>query len=59
MNIMPSKFCLHLPIFSMAQQPLWGQEILVIEASLSHSHMPHSVRLLWPSDQPLADNTQH
>ena len=36
----------------MAQQPLVGQGLLIIEASISHSDTPHSVRLLWMSDQP-------
>jgi hypothetical protein len=38
----------------MAQQPLVGQGLLIIEASRSHSDTPHSVGLLWTSD-----NTQH
>ena len=36
----------------MAQQPLFGQGLLIIEASQSHSDTPHSVELLWASDQP-------
>jgi hypothetical protein len=36
----------------MAQQPLVGQCPLIIEASRSHSDTPHSVGLLWTSDQP-------
>ena len=36
----------------MGQQPLVGQVLLIIEASLSHSDTPHSVGLLWKSDQP-------
>jgi hypothetical protein len=36
----------------MAQQPLVGQGLLVTEASRSHSDTPHSVGLLWTSDQP-------
>jgi len=48
----------------MVQQPLSGQGLLLIEASLSHSDTPHSVGLLWTSDHPdaetsRADNTQH
>jgi hypothetical protein len=31
----------------MAQQPLVGQDLLIIEASRSHSDTPHSVGLLW------------
>jgi len=36
--------------FNMAQQPLVGQVLLIIEASLSHSDTPHPVVLLWASD---------
>jgi hypothetical protein len=36
----------------MAQVPLIGQGLLVIEASRSHSDTPHSVRLLWTGHQP-------
>jgi len=40
-----------------------GQGLLIVEASLSHSDTPHSVGLLWMSDQPeaepLPNNTQH
>jgi hypothetical protein len=50
-------------IFPIAQQPLVGQGLLIIEASRSHSDTQHSVGLLWTSDQPDArptpDNTQH
>jgi hypothetical protein len=35
--------------WSMAQQPLVGQGLLIIEASRSHSDTPHSVGLLWAS----------
>jgi hypothetical protein len=38
--------------FSLAWQPLVGQGLLIIEASRSHSDTPHSVALLWTSDQP-------
>jgi hypothetical protein len=43
--------------FPMAQQPLVGQDLLIVEASRSHSDTPHSVRLLWTSDQPETKNT--
>jgi hypothetical protein len=36
----------------MARQPLGGLGLLSIEASKSHSDTPHSVGLLWTSDQP-------
>ena len=39
------------------QQPLVGQDLLVIEASRSHSDTPHSVGLLWTSDQLDAETT--
>jgi len=41
----------------MAQQPLLGQGHHIIEASQSHSDTPHSVRLLWTSDQPDAQTS--
>jgi hypothetical protein len=44
-------FCYLINFFPMAQQPLVGQGLLIIEASRSHSDTPQSVRLLWTSDQ--------
>jgi hypothetical protein len=41
----------------MAQQPLVGQGLLIIKASQSHSATPHSVGLLWTSDQPDAETS--
>jgi hypothetical protein len=41
----------------MAQQPLGGLGLLIIEASRSHSDTPHSVGLLWTSDQPVAETS--
>ena len=38
--------------FLMAQQPLIGQELLIIEASRPLSDTPQTVGLLWTSDQP-------
>jgi len=32
-----------------------GQGLLIVEASPSHSDTLHSVRLLWTSDQPVAE----
>jgi hypothetical protein len=50
-------------IFSIVQQPLVGQGLLIFEASRSHSGTPHSVGFLWTSDEPeaetLPENTQH
>jgi hypothetical protein len=37
---------------------LEDQVLLVLEASLWHSYTPHSVGLLWTSDQPF-DDTHH
>ena len=54
----PLKFC-----FFIVQQPPFGQGLFIIEASRSHSDTPHSVGLLWTSDQLVAEtipeNTQH
>jgi len=36
----------------MVQQPLAGQGLHIIEDSRSHSDTPHSVGLLYTSDQP-------
>jgi hypothetical protein len=41
----------------MAQQPLVSQGFLITEASRSHSDTPHSVGLLWTSDQPNAETS--
>ena len=41
--------------FSIAQQPLMGQNLLIIEASRSHLDTPHSVGFLWTSDQRYVD----
>jgi hypothetical protein len=43
--------------FPMARQPLGGLGRLIIEASRSHSDTPHSVGLLWTSDQPDAETS--
>jgi hypothetical protein len=43
--------------FSKAQEPLVGQGLLIIEASPSHSHTPHSVGLLWTSDRSVAETS--
>ena len=47
----------------MVQQPLVGQGLPIIEASLSNSEdTQHSVGPLWKSDQPdaeISENTQH
>jgi hypothetical protein len=41
----------------MAQQPLVGQGLLIIEAARSHSDTPHFVGLLWTSDQSVAETS--
>jgi hypothetical protein len=50
-------------IFTMAQQSLVGQGLLIIQASRSHSDTVLSSGLLWTNDQPDAGystrNTQH
>ena len=45
----------HLISCFMAPEPLVGQALLIIEASRSHSDTPHSIGLLWMSDQPEAE----
>ena len=41
----------------MAQQPLVGQGLLIIQASRSRSHTPHSVGFLWTNDLPDAETS--
>jgi hypothetical protein len=41
----------------MERQPLVGQAVLIVEVSRSHSDKPHSVGLLWTSDQPDAQTS--
>jgi hypothetical protein len=38
----------------MAQRPLGGLGLLIVETLRSHSDTAHSVGLLWTSDQPVA-----
>jgi len=40
--------------FTMAQQPLGGQDLLIIEDSRSRSDTPQSGEIPWTSDQPEA-----
>jgi hypothetical protein len=44
-------------IFFMAQLPLVGQTLLIIEAAGSQSDTPHAVGLLWT--RPVPDNIKH
>jgi len=37
--------------FPMAQQPLVGQALFIMEASRSHTNTIHSVGIFWTSDQ--------
>jgi len=46
-----------LPPPPMGQQSLVGQGHLIIQDSRSHSDTPHSVGLLWTSDQPDAETS--
>jgi hypothetical protein len=41
-------------LYFMEQQPPASQDLLIIEASRSHSGTPHWVGLLWTSSQPVA-----
>ena len=43
--------------FTMAQQPPFGQGLLIVEDSWSYSDTPQSVGLLWTSDQPDAETS--
>ena len=44
--------CPAYPPAPVVQQHLLGQGRLIIEVSRSHSETPHSVGLLWTSEQP-------
>jgi len=41
----------------MVQQLLIGHDLLIVEASQLHSNIPHSLGLLWTSDQPDAETS--
>jgi hypothetical protein len=47
----------HIHFFHNSSTALVGLRFLNVKASRSQSDTPHSVRLLWTSDQPV--NTQH
>jgi hypothetical protein len=51
-----SRFYLGGFFFHGATAPV-SQSLLIIEASQSHSDTPHSVGLLWTSDQPDAETS--
>jgi hypothetical protein len=44
-----------LNFFYVEQHPLWGQGLLIFDASRSHSDTPCSVGFLWTSHQPVAE----
>jgi hypothetical protein len=44
--------CYNMSHFSMVQQAVFRQDLRIISALRSHSDTPHSVGLLWTSDQP-------
>jgi hypothetical protein len=46
-----------IPPPPVAQQPLVGQGLLILEALQSHSDTPYLVGLLWTSDQPDAETS--
>ena len=45
---------LYTNFFPLFGQPLEGQGVLVVEVSRTHSDTPHSIGLLWTSDQLVA-----
>jgi hypothetical protein len=47
--------CNLFSFFAMAQQPLVGQGLPIIQASRAHSDTSHSVWPLWTRDQPDAE----
>jgi hypothetical protein len=49
LHILPNFF------FISSNSPQWGQALLIVDTSLSHSDKPFSVWLLWTSDQPGAE----
>ena len=50
--------CIVTFFFPMPRQPLGGLDLLVAEASRSHFlDTPHSVGLLWTSDQPVVETS--
>ena len=52
---------MNIYFLSMVFHPPVGQGLLIIEASRSNADTPHSVGLLWMSDQPVpeASSCQH
>jgi hypothetical protein len=50
-------FIFHSFFPPMVQTPLRGQGFLIIEASRSHSDIPHSMGLLWTGDEPDAETS--
>ena len=52
-----SEIGFNISFHPMVQRPLVGQDVLIIEASRSHSDTPQSVGLLWTSDQVGAEHS--
>jgi len=52
-----SDFCAHSVFFSMAQLPLVGHGLFIVEVSRIHSDTPNSVVLLLTSDQLVAQTS--
>ena len=52
-----SSLCLYYTFFSMALPPILAKGFLITEASGSHSDAPHSLGLLWTSDQSEAETS--
>jgi hypothetical protein len=48
---------MHIFFFQWLDSPLGAYAALFFDASRSHSDTPHSVGLLWTSDQPVAETS--
>jgi hypothetical protein len=46
-----------LRLFQCLDRPFWARAILTIDASRSYSGTPHTILLLWTSDQPDTENS--
>ena len=44
-------------LFLLVRQPLVGKGLCIVEVLLSHSDTPHTIGLLWTSDQPVAETS--
>ena len=43
--------------FFLCSTVISGQALLIVEVSRSHSEAPHSIRLHWTGDQPVAETS--